>query len=239
MFQRGATGNAVWLQLAVDPFVGNAVGGEEGAYVAAVGIILCADQQDARAGRLPGELLYAADAAHHGLHNERAALFGALDQLEQVLRIEAGDARGCLGHDGDERRSAHQDGDLAEEVPRFVLGEMSLLAEDVLLQFHAAFEQYKEVRQLALADEPFTGLQTHIGCLLRQALALGPLQASEDGNALEFLRCNHASILPLPRSCRKNEGAMLSAVQKYHGILMTMMRWLPRSNSSSFSNCAR
>jgi len=90
-----------------------------------------------------------------------------------------------------EQRSTEEDGHFAKEVAHLVLVEFLVLAQDTLIDFHAAFQQHTEIGLFTLACQPFAVTQPHVRGAAGEALNPGIIETGEDRSLFEIVSGNH------------------------------------------------
>ena len=116
------------------------------------------------------------------------------NQFLQLLAIETGQAasRHCLY--GDDIGRAQENGNLAKELARVELLQLPALSHDILHHLQQAFQNDEKSRILALAYDPISAFHTDICSLLRECVARGLIQGSEERNLRQFCRSDHVVV---------------------------------------------
>ena len=182
-----------------DPAERDLVAVEEAPEVRAAGVPPLADDDRARRRRLRGEALEAAQPAH--------PVRGKAPDLPRdvrcrrrervvVVRVDPHDARRLGGAEADGEHGAQRDRDLAEDLAGMADADRPRDPVDVLDRLDLAGEHREQRALAALVGGVLAGSEADVRRHARQLLALRGIQAREERDLRDFLRCDHRPTLP-------------------------------------------
>ena len=159
----------------------------------AVGVVRAADhdREVQLAGRLRLETL---DAHLHGLDHAVAERLRLAHEHAELGAIEARDAHRRPRARAREEGRAEHDRQLAEDLARFAPHRERALAVAVALhEVVRAGEQHEEDGRIALAHEPLTRIEPHVGGERGDARQRPVIHALEHGQVAQFVELDHAA----------------------------------------------